>query len=169
MTIVVISGTPRKQGRTRVAAKEVAERLQAELVDLSQLKLPLFDGETEQDQHPAVQELRKTAEEADAFVWVSPEYHNGMSGALKNALEFLGAGHFKRKPTLLLAVSGGGKGGMNAINQMRTVGRGLNAMVIPDQMVFDPADFSKHGVNAEGRLVRILEEFQTYLFVKHAI
>lgn len=162
MSIVIFSGTPRKNGRTRLVAKEVAKKLGGTLVDLSEGDLPLFNGEDSQGDHFAVQWLRKIVEEAEAFVWVSPEYHNGMSGALKNALEFLGGKHFKGKPTLLLAVSGGGKGGINALNQMRTVGRGLYADVVPQQLIFDPVDFLESvGLNNESevRLEQVLSEF----------
>jgi len=44
LNIVVINGTPRKYGRTRIAAKHVAEKLNAKLVDLSTLELPLFNA-----------------------------------------------------------------------------------------------------------------------------
>ncbi|SFJ68900.1 azobenzene reductase [Halobacillus dabanensis] len=153
MSIVIFSGTPRKHGRTRQVAKEVAEKLDGTLVDLSEGSLPMFNGEDAQGQNETVQWLRKIVEEAEAFVWVSPEYHNGMSGALKNALDYLGSNHFKGKPTLLLAVSGGGKGGINALNQMRTIGRGLYADVAAQQMIFDPDDFI-----GDGRLSRESEE-----------
>ncbi|MYL18595.1 NAD(P)H-dependent oxidoreductase [Halobacillus litoralis] len=169
MKITVISGTPRKQGRTRQAAAEVAEKLQAALIDLSEEPLPLFNGTEEQTSHPAVEMLRKTAAESEAFVWITPEYHNGMSGALKNALEFLDSSDFKGKPILLCSVCGGGKGGMNAVNQMRTVGRGLYAMIVPQQMVFDPEDFEVDGGfirETEERLDQVLAEFQQFFLVK---
>jgi azobenzene reductase len=162
MSIVIFSGTPRKNGRTKLVSKELAQKLNGTLVDLSEGDLPLFNGEDSQTQNPAVQSLRKIVDEAEAFVWVSPEYHNGMSGALKNALEFLGAKHFKGKTTLLLAVSGGGKGGINALNQMRTIGRGLYANVLPQQLIFDPVDFKEDGQlckDCKEKLDRVLSEF----------
>lgn len=61
-----------------------------------------------------------------------------MSGALKNALDYLSSEQFKYKPVALLAVAGGGKGGINALNNMRTVMRGVYANVIPKQLVLDP-------------------------------
>lgn len=174
MSIVIFNGTPRKSGRTRQVAKELTEKLDGVLVDLSEGDLPLFNGEESQGQNLSVQWLRKVAEEAEAFVWVSPEYHNGMSGALKNALEFLGATHFKQKPTLLLAVSGGGKGGINALNQMRTIGRGLYAAVVPQQLIFDPVDFCDDGrlnQKSDARLDLVLSDFMQAknFFVKEHI
>ncbi|QHE51235.1 NADPH-dependent FMN reductase [Pontibacillus sp. HMF3514] len=167
MNIVVINGTPRKYGRTRIAAKYVAEKLNAKLVDLSTLELPLFNGEKEQRDNAEVQLLDKTADKADAFVWLSPEYHSGMSGALKNCLDFLGGDHFRHKPTLLFSVAGGGKGGINSLNQMRTIGRGLYANVIPNQLVLDPHCFireeDKLTDEASEQVDFVLGEFKWYL------
>ncbi|WIF98817.1 MULTISPECIES: NADPH-dependent FMN reductase [Pontibacillus] len=167
MNIVVINGTPRKYGRTRIAAKHIAERMDAHLVDLSTMNLPMFNGEKDQGDLAEVQLLQKTAMEADAFVWLSPEYHSGMSGALKNALDFLGGDHFRHKPTLLFSVAGGGKGGINSLNQMRTIGRGLYANVIPNQLVLDPHCFIRDEdcltEDATEKVQFVLDEFQSYL------
>lgn len=70
------------------------------------LNLPLFNGEEEQETIEAVQELKAKVKAADGIVLLSPEYHSGMSGALKNALDFLGSGQFARKPVGLIAVAG---------------------------------------------------------------
>jgi azobenzene reductase len=67
--------------------------------------------------------------------------YNAMSGALKNALDFLGSDEFEHKPVALIAVGGGGKGGMNALNNMRIVMRGVYANAIPRQLVLDPSCF----------------------------
>lgn len=167
MNIVVINGTPRKYGRTRIAAKHVTEKLNGQLVDLSTMELPLFNGEEEQQDLPEVKLLKKTASEADAFVWLTPEYHNGMSGALKNCLDFLGGEHFKHKPTLLISVAGGGKGGINGLNSMRTVGRGLYANVIPTQLILDPHCFIREEDSlteeAAEQVKRVTDDFQMYL------
>jgi azobenzene reductase len=141
MKILVINGTPRKYGRTRIAANYIAEKYATDYVDLSTFDLPIFNGEDAQGELASVKKLRNVAMEADAFVLTSPEYHNGMSGALKNALDFLGGSHFKHKPTALLAVAGGGKGGMNALQNMRIVTRGVYANTIPKQLILDPPGF----------------------------
>ncbi|MGR9050709.1 NADPH-dependent FMN reductase [Halobacillus faecis] len=167
MSIVIFSGTPRTNGRTKIVAQALEHKLNGTLVDLSKLNLPLFNGEESQGNHPSVQWLRRVVAEADGFIWVSPEYHNGMSGALKNALEFLSGFHFKGKPTLLLAVAGGGKGGINALNQMRTVGRGLYAAVVPGQLIFDPEHFegSRLRPEMEEKLDLLLAESMADRFV----
>ena len=148
MKIVVINGTPRKYGRTRIAAKHMADTLDAHLIDLSTMDLPMFNGDKDQSSLANVQLLDETAREADAFIWLSPEYHGGLSGALKNCLDFLNGDHFKQKPVLLFSVAGGGKGGINSLNQMRLIGRALYAHVVPNQMVLDPHCF----IREENRL-----------------
>ncbi|MEC1547777.1 FMN-dependent NADPH-azoreductase [Bacillus rugosus] len=138
MNMLVINGTPRKHGRTRIAASYISALYHTDLIDLSEFILPIFNGEAEQSDLLQVQELKQRVTKADAIVLLSPEYHSGMSGALKNALDFLSSEQFKYKPVALLAVAGGGKGGINALNNMRTVMRGVYANVIPKQLVLDP-------------------------------
>ncbi|CAN2252480.1 NADPH-dependent FMN reductase [Bacillus vallismortis] len=140
MNMLVINGSPRKHGRTRVTASCISKLYQTDLIDLSGFILPIFNGEVEQLEHLQVQELKRRVAQADAIVLLSPEYHSGMSGSLKNALDFLSSEQFKYKPVALLAVAGGGKGGINALNNMRTVMRGVYANVIPKQLVVDPVD-----------------------------
>ncbi|KAA6453534.1 NADPH-dependent FMN reductase [Bacillus swezeyi] len=138
MKITVISGTARKKGRTKIAASYIANTYQADLIDLSEFSLPVFNGEEEQFSLENVQQLKAAVKDADAVVLLSPEYHSGMSGALKNALDFLSNEQFAGKPVALFACAGGGKGGMNALANMRIVARGLYANVITKQLVLDP-------------------------------
>lgn len=141
LNIVVINGTPRKNGRTKIAATFIANTFSGTLIDLSELELPVFNGEEKQSNLLAVKHLRESVKKAEGVILLSPEYHNGMSGALKNALDFLGSDEFSHKPVALIAVAGGGKGGMNALNNMRIVMRSVYANVLPSQLVLDPTDF----------------------------
>lgn len=152
MNLVVVNGSPRKYGRTRIVAKHVAERYAAVLFDVSEDILPLYNGEEEQMELPFVKKICQLMKEADGIILCSPEYHNAMSGALKNALDFLGSNEFVDKPVALIAVAGGGKGGINALNNMRTVMRGLYANAIPRQLVLDPTAF------ADGKLTTTAAE-----------
>jgi azobenzene reductase len=143
MKLVVINGSPRKKGRTGIAARYIAKKYGAELIDLSRGEIPLYNGEMDQLNLEPVKHLQQTIQEAEGVILTSPEYHNGMSGALKNALDFLGSEQFAHKPVALLAVAGGGKGGMNALNNMRIVARGVAANVIPKQLVLDKHCFDQ--------------------------
>ncbi|WNS76710.1 NADPH-dependent FMN reductase [Bacillus sp. DTU_2020_1000418_1_SI_GHA_SEK_038] len=141
MKLTIINGSPRKKGRTGIASRYIAKKYGADLIDLSKCELPLYNGEESQHQIPAVKALRENLSASDGIILASPEYHSGMSGALKNALDFLGSEQFANKPVALLVAAGGGKGGINALSNMRIVGRGVYANVIPRQLVLDPHCF----------------------------
>ncbi|MFC0272164.1 NADPH-dependent FMN reductase [Metabacillus herbersteinensis] len=166
MKLVVINGSPRKKGRSRIAAIYLADTYKAELIDLSEYQLPLFNGAEEQSELQAVQKVKQIVKEADAIVLVSPEYHSGMSGALKNFLDLLSNEQFANKPVGLIAVAGGGKGGINALTNMRTVMRGLYANAIPKQLVLDPIcfDYVNTTVKEEPALLmkHLMDELQVY-------
>ncbi|EIT85731.1 NADPH azoreductase [Fictibacillus macauensis ZFHKF-1] len=147
MKILVMNGSPTVASRTRGIA-EYAEKVLKEqgihvtFFDAGKNKLPLFTGDMSEREHEEVKRLTQLAEEAQGFFICTPEYHSGMSGALKNALDFLSGSHFKNKPAAIAAAAGGGKGGINALNNLRTVLRGLYALVLPDQFVADPLHFN---------------------------
>lgn len=145
MKIVMISGSPRKEGRTGKLSAFITKKYDINLIDLSELVLPIYNGEESQNEISSVKQLRLQLEHADAIIVATPEYHGGMSGALKNAIDFLGSKHFKDKPVAIMAVAGGGKGGINALNNMRIVLRALYANVLAKQLVIDPSDFISGG------------------------
>jgi azobenzene reductase len=167
MKFVIINGSPRKKGRTGIASRSISRMYGIELIDLSgQNAVPLYNGEDEQDLLESVIQLRQKVKEADGILLASPEYHGGMSGLLKNALDFLGSEHLQHKPVALLAVAGGGKGGINALNNMRTVMRGLYANCIPRQIVLDPKafDYENDSIHEDSdpNVKTLLEELQLY-------
>ncbi|MGA9288237.1 MAG: NADPH-dependent FMN reductase [Anaerobacillus sp.] len=167
MKILVMNGSPREKSMTRNLTNTITDQLDEKGIEVLTFDagfhdLPLFKGKKEDLEHPEVKRLITNATQADAFVICSPEYHNGMSGALKNALDFLGGSHFHHKPTALASVGGGGKGGINALNNMRTVMRGLYALVLPDQFCADPTCFNEKGfmveLKAKERLTVVIDE-----------
>ncbi|WRP07934.1 NADPH-dependent FMN reductase [Rossellomorea aquimaris] len=145
MSIVIINGSPRKRGRTGIASRFIARTYDCHLIDLSDGSLPLYNGEQDQSELETVQSLKQKVKEADAVILACPEYHSGMSGTLKNALDFLSSEQFAHKPVALLACAGGGKGGINCLNNLRIVGRGVYANVIPKQLILDPHCFDYEG------------------------
>jgi len=166
MKILVISGGPRKHGRTAIVARFIERTYGFHTMDLSVMEMPMYSGEEEQANEPVVKSLRQAVLEADAVLLLSPEYHSAMSGALKNALDFLGSTQFLHKPVGLLAIAGGGKGGINCLNNMRTVMRGVYANAIPRQLVLDPStfDYDHDGLIKEAaeQVDGLIEELKMY-------
>ncbi|AYC30199.1 NADPH-dependent FMN reductase [Paenisporosarcina cavernae] len=173
MNIVVISGGPRKNGRTGIVARMMERTYGFHTLDLSVMEMPLYNGEESQAKEPVIQSLRKAVLEADGVILLSPEYHSAMSGALKNALDFLGSTQFLHKPVALLAVAGGGKGGINCLNNMRTVMRGVYANAIPKQLVLDPDrfDYDIDGLTKEAaeQVHLLVEELKMYARIGNEI
>jgi NAD(P)H-dependent FMN reductase len=65
-----------------------------ELIDLVHFELPLLDEPVPASQKKYTKEHTKRwsakVESLDAFIFVTPEYNHSTSGALKNAIDFLG-------------------------------------------------------------------------------
>ncbi|RNB91453.1 NAD(P)H-dependent oxidoreductase [Brevibacillus fluminis] len=167
MKIMVMCGSATKYSNTRGLIRWIEKALHEKGVevlkfDAGQHLLPIYNGDDEQNELPEVKRLRVQAEQADGFFICTPEYHSGMSGALKNALDFLGSRHFRQKPATLSAVAGGGKGGINALNNLRTVVRGVYGLTLPGQFVADPDHFDGKNelvsYEAKERLSLIVDE-----------
>ncbi|WP_154988694.1 NADPH-dependent FMN reductase [Priestia megaterium] len=172
MNILIINGSPRETGRTTQVTRELHKSYQSSFLDLSQLSLPIFTGEPHQYEIEEVKVLTEAIEKADGILLATPEYHGAMSGALKNAFDFLNSAYFAHKPVALVAVSGGGKGGINALNNLRTVTRALYANVLSKQLVLDPADIVEKGTlrkNAADGIHALVNELTLYTQVSKQI
>lgn len=51
--------------------------------------LPLFNPDSEAAPGDAVQQFRRAVAQADALIFASPEYAHGVTGSIKNALDWL--------------------------------------------------------------------------------
>ena len=100
----------RKLMREAVRIYDPANYIEADL------RLPLYDGDLEEDDGipAAVQLLADQIAAADAVVISGPEYNKGLSGALKNALDWVSrtkGSPWRDKPVAIMAATGGRAGG----------------------------------------------------------
>lgn len=130
MNIFIIVGSIR-QGRTAIKVAEWLSKeinqldfntLNTRIVDLKEWNLPLFAGAHPPasgiyDQ-PRQQEWADHIAQADAFIFISPEYNHGYSAVLKNAIDYLGK-EWKSKPFGI--VSYGGNNGTSSVEQLKQV------------------------------------------------
>lgn len=141
--ILVIDGSPRKQSSSRALALSVAKRIEelgaaVRVFRQDENLLPIFDDEQSSAQHPAVQQLFACMRDVDCVVLSSPEYHNSMSGALKNALDWLSLlPDNVIKPMILCGLIGGGgaMGNSGALLQMMMAVRSMKWWLMPDVML----------------------------------
>ena len=68
--------------------------------------LPLFNPDMEGDEIPELQQLKSSLKESAGLIIASPEYAHGISGPLKNALDWMVSGEeFPYKPIMLINTS----------------------------------------------------------------
>lgn len=137
MKIVGVLGSLNPDSTTGKAMNVALEAARAagaevELISFRERPLPIYDPSAReaQGQDANVQYFVKVMSEADGFILGSPEYHNGVSGVFKNALDFVGSTQFAGKPIGLVA-SAGGAVATNTLNQMLTMMRSLHGYVVP--------------------------------------
>ena len=137
--VVAISGSLRNGSYTS-AALQIAlkgaemEGAEIEMIDLRQYNLVFFGQVEETNYPPDVLQLREKVRDAQGILLGTPEYHAGLSGVLKNALDLMSFDEFEGKMLGLIGVSGGNMGAINALNSLRTIGRNLHAWVLPQQV-----------------------------------
>ncbi|WP_420396270.1 NADPH-dependent FMN reductase [Nioella sp.] len=111
-----ICGSLRAGSYNRKLLREAARIYDpAEFVE-ADLHLPLYDGDLEEaDGIPvSVQTLADQIAAADAVVISGPEYNKGLSGVLKNALDWVSRtkdSPWRDKPIAIMAATGGRAGG----------------------------------------------------------
>jgi chromate reductase len=152
-----LSGSIRKESTNTAILRTVAEKLgaRASLTVFPLNDIPLYNSDLEGDALPQpVRALKEAITASDGLILCTPEYNHGMSGVLKNALDWASrpafASPLKSKPTLLMTSSPGYVGGARAQAQMQeTMASALARVVIRPQIVI--AGVAQKIVN--GRLV----------------
>ena len=166
LKVAIILGSTRPGRNGEAVARWVHQLAQKrtdaqfELVDLQDFNLPLLD----EPMPPSMGQYSKPHTKAwaakitsfDAFVFVTPEYNHGTSGALKNALDYLYAEWNNKSAGF---VSYGSAGGARAVEQLRLVMAELQIADVRSQVmlslftdfenmsVFKPADYHQKSLN----------------------
>jgi chromate reductase len=117
--LLLLSGSLRKESYNRMLLALAAGAFGPAQVTEGNLDLPLYDGDLEEAEGVplAVQTLAAQIKDADAVVIGAPEYNKGITGVLKNALDWISrvpGGAFADKPTVVISASAGRTGGETA-------------------------------------------------------
>lgn len=152
--VLLISGSLREKSFNTALLKAFARELtdKAE-VAWADINLPLFNEELEREFPADAQVFKQQILDADAIIIATPEYNRGMSGVLKNAIDWAsrpyGQNAFTGKRVLVSSASIGGIAGALAAYQVKQSLLHLNAHVIgqPEFMVGGAAQkFDEAGV-----------------------
>ncbi|MEL6172281.1 MAG: NADPH-dependent FMN reductase [Pseudomonadota bacterium] len=115
-TLLLISGSLRKGSYNRALLRQAANAFGPANVIEGDIDFPLYNGDLEEAEGAPqkVKDLSEQLKSADALIVSSPEYNKGVSGVLKNALDWLSRvdfAAFKGKPTVVLSAAAGRTGG----------------------------------------------------------
>lgn len=141
LRIAIILGSTRPGRNGEAVARWVQGLVQQrndaqfELVDIAEFNLPLLDEPVPpsmgQYSKPHTKAWAAKIASFDAFIFVTPEYNHGTSGALKNALDFIYA-EWNNKAAGFVAY--GSAGGTRAVEQLRLVMAELQVATVRNQV-----------------------------------
>ncbi len=126
---------------------------EVELLDLRELDLPMYNPDDDELTPTAVR-LVETMHGADGHLWCSPLYQGTVSGAFKNAIDWLHIlggwepPHLADKVIGLISAAGGTQG-LQAINTMEFSVRAVRAWAVPFVV---PVPSAARLVDDQGRL-----------------
>jgi FMN reductase len=141
LKVVGLGGSLRAASRSRAALEVALEGAAAagatvELLDLRELGLPMYSPDLEPDPPAVVGTLIETCYQADGMLWSSPMYNGSVSGAFKNAIDWLHLLGSREPPYLHDEVIGlisaaGGTQGLQVVNTMEFSVRSLRGWAVP--------------------------------------
>jgi len=165
-SLLVFGGSLRAGSYNQKLAAIAAARAEAAgaavtLVALRDFPLPLFDEDLEQavgKPAPAAR-LKQLILDHDALVIASPEYNSSITGALKNAIDWVSradtpdekpAAAFAGKSAVILSASPGGYGGKRSLAALRSILGNIGVRVLEDEVAVPAAH---HAFDEAGQLI----------------
>jgi FMN reductase len=135
--VLAVAGSLNSASATRTVVRLIAGQLTAagarvDMLDLAEEPLPLFNPESSHA-HDSFFRLKQRVEQADVYLLGTPDYHGGMSGAMKNFLD-----HFWQEfaGKLFATVVASHEKGLTVTDQLRTVARQCYAWSMPYAVSF---------------------------------
>jgi NAD(P)H-dependent FMN reductase len=135
--VAALVGSLRDDSYTRLACEEALDAagefdsVETDCIDLRTFDLPVYDAD--EDDAGDAEVLRERVQAADSVIFGTPVYHASYSSALKNALDYCGFDEFEDTTVGLLCVAGGSFP-TTTLDHLRSVGRSVNAWVVPHQV-----------------------------------
>jgi chromate reductase len=158
--ILGIAGSLREASYNRALLRAARELLPegVELVEHDISGLPFYDGDVEAagDPEPVVA-FKQAIRDADALLIATPEYNRGISGVLKNAVDWASrpalASPLTAKPIAIMGAATGRSGTARAQEQLRAALEFSRATVLEQPEVLVPEAymrFDEHGELVDG-------------------
>lgn len=139
MKIVIISASTRVGSETLKVAQYVlaqygAQKVEAEILDLHEHKLPLYDDSPAGPWQDTWKPMAEILQSADGYVFVAPEWNGSMGPGLINMMLYAND-ELAHKPVMMIGVSSG-RGGTYPLVDMRLMGyKNRHYVIIPDNAI----------------------------------
>lgn len=154
--ILGIAGSLRRESYNRAALRAATQLLpQGATLEIFDLDgIPMFNQDEEKNPPAKVVELKRRIREADAILFVTPEYNYSVPGVLKNAIDWAsrpyGDSAWNGKPAAIMGASTGMLGTARAQYHLRQIMVFLNMFPVnqPEVMIGNAAK----RFDAEGNL-----------------
>lgn len=154
--ILAFAGSLRRDSFNKKLVKiaiQGAEEIGAKVthIDLKDYPLPIYDQDIEDSKGlpENAMKLKKLMWEHDGFLLSCPEYNSGISGVLKNVIDWTSRlsnpnevylSCFINKAVALLSASPGDLGGLRGLVQVRAIFGNIYSLVLPYQKCISQAD-----------------------------
>lgn len=144
MKILAISGSLRRASSNTALLRAAAALAppEIEIIVYEELgSLPLFNPDLEGAEPHSVLNFRSMLKTSDGIIISSPEYAHGITGVLKNALDWVvGSGEFVDKPVALINASPRARHAQESLTEIITV---MAARIIPEASLTIPLPTNK--------------------------
>jgi len=157
--LLALSGSLRKASYNTAAIQALKalapENVEIAIGEISEL--PLFNPDREDENIPVLSKLKSGLKASSGLIISSPEYAHGISGPLKNALDWLVSGEeFPNVPIMLINTS---PRASHALEALKEVLRTMSGNIINNSYVSIPllgSNLDTAGVLADRQLSAIL-------------
>jgi chromate reductase len=159
-----LSGSIRRVSSCKAILETIREQVAADTVvtnfDLTPIPNYNQDLDNENGWPAPVRALREAVIEADGLIAISPEYNHGMSGVLKNAIDWVSRPGYesvlKDMPVVTISVSN--RGGIRAQNQMHATFLSTVCRIAPGReiVVLDPTKKITDGRVTDEQMLRVI-------------
>jgi NAD(P)H-dependent FMN reductase len=147
--ILALSGSLREKSYNTLLIKTVIE-LAPEGIEIiefdSMAHMPLFNPDEDNTNNTAITALRRELKKADGLIISSPEYAHGISGVLKNALDWLVSGD--AFPSIPVALYNTSPRATHALAALREVILTMSGIIIESASITVPLLGIERDVNS---------------------
>lgn len=122
-----------------------ALNIEVQQIHLSDYQIPIFHPRNTEPTPQSVLDFVEAFVTSDVQVWLTPLYHGGMAGVMKNALDWLELTSSNKPAYLTNKVVGlgcwsGGNQAMQGVQAMDNVAKALRAWTLPYQISMNSSD-----------------------------